>query len=98
MNTSHLSPERLQRLKTLCTLVAGACLPLLGDALVRASLLVLVPLQSYTWRDYAGAGIQIVALLFTLTISYRVVRRSTLPSVLAIGVLLGLVWMNSLLN
>jgi hypothetical protein len=59
---------------------------------------VLVPLQEYTWHDYAGPTTQICVLLYSLFISYRVVRKSTLPSVPGLGLLLGLVWLNSWVN
>jgi hypothetical protein len=98
MNTSHLSPQRLRHLQMLSILVAGACIPLLGSAGLEAFVLLYVPMRPPTWRDYGATAAEIVIMLLLMTISYRLVRRSTLPGITAIGVLLALMWANVLLR
>jgi hypothetical protein len=97
-NTAHLSPERLRTLQLGSVLIAGVCIPVLGSALVQALLLVSFPVRGQTWRDLAGVGVQIITAMLIMVISYRLVRRSTLPGVATIGLLMALAGANVFLN
>jgi hypothetical protein len=98
MNTTHLSPQRLKNLQLLFAFVAGICVPLLGDFLLDALVMVSQPLKPVTWRDYTTTGIKIAGALLMLAMAYRLIRRSKLPGVATIALLVGLLWANLLLS
>jgi hypothetical protein len=95
LNTSHLSPQRLRQLKMGAIFVGGACLPLLSSALVRG--VGVVADSSGTWRDFGAAGAAILTVLLTLIACYRLVRKSTLPGIPMLALLVALMWANILL-
>ena len=87
-----------RRLKVLCTLCLGACIPLLTSAL--QELLLPGPRMpgAVAWAGRALPAVLLSGLVFVMVVAYRVVRYSKLPGIPVIVVMVLLVWALALLG
>lgn len=92
MDISEAETPGMRRFKVLCTLVLGACIPIIFDVL--KEMLVYVPLAPVqrTWAERMLLPAVLVGLLGMMVVAFRVVRYSKRPGLPTTFAMVAYIW------
>lgn len=89
-------PERLERFKTLSTLILGASIPLFLDEVLAMYMLMADPIHEATAREYVSQAAWLLGVLLLGLLSYRSMRTLRPPRLPWLLLLLAIFWLGVL--